>query len=283
MGAYQPNHLLSTNQMKPTGQVFSFRISLWLEHLRIITNPFMFPESEECIRMINAKADELWGLYSAQVYPRDHDLPGHLLSYPISIGTNGEVTNLAGAELFPDTNAKYRGCFGCCNKPPLIVAVDEPSKGLRIQGRLVKKPSVSDDFWSTSTCEMDNSTMQSQRSVSSISFTNNTAASASSSNPNEFVNNGEFIVCCGVVYLKEMLSNDVSSWLGLNLWLQTRQQWLANGSSSQTKAKVREPTISWNATYESLLGMNKRFSRPIPLPEMVDFLVDVWEQEGLYD
>ncbi|KAL0686005.1 hypothetical protein Bca4012_052853 [Brassica carinata] len=176
MGAYQPNHLITTNQMKPTGQVFSFRISLWLEHLRVITNPFMFPESEECIRMVNAKADVLWGLYSAQVYPRDHDLPGHLLSYPISIGTNGEVTNLAGAELFPDTNAK--------------VFVDEPSKGLRIQGRLVKKPSVSDDFWSTSTCEMDNnSTMQSQRSVSSISFTNNTATSASSSNPNEFANN----------------------------------------------------------------------------------------------
>ncbi|XP_033140487.1 uncharacterized protein LOC103854758 isoform X3 [Brassica rapa] len=162
------------------------------------------------------------------------------------------------------------GCFGCCNKPPLIVAVDEPSKGLRIQGRLVKKPSVSDDFWSTSTCEMDNnSTMQSQRSVSSISFTNNTATSASSSNPNEFANN-------------EMLSLMFPPGLGLSLWLQTRQQWLASGSS-QTKAKVREPTISWNATYESLLGMNKRFSRPIPLPEMVDFLVDVWEQEGLYD
>ncbi|CAH2044410.1 unnamed protein product, partial [Thlaspi arvense] len=153
---------------------------------------------------------------------------------------------------------QYRGCFGCCNKPPLIVAVDEPSKGLRIQGRLVKKPSVSDDFWSTSTCEMDNSTMQSQRSMSSISFTNNTATSASTSNPTEFVNNG------------------------LNLWNQTRQQWLANGTP-QSKAKLREPTISWNATYESLLGMNKRFSRPIPLPEMVDFLVDVWEQEGLYD
>ncbi|ESQ32073.1 hypothetical protein EUTSA_v10003665mg [Eutrema salsugineum] len=110
MGAYQPNHLLSTNQlMRPTGQVFSFRISLWLEHLRIITNVFQFPESEECIRMVNAKADELWGLYSAQEYPRDDDLPGHLLSYPISIGSNGEVTSLAGAELFPDTNAKVLG------------------------------------------------------------------------------------------------------------------------------------------------------------------------------
>lgn len=109
MGAYQPNHLLSTNQMRPIGHVFRFRISLWLEHLRITTNTFQCPESEECIRMVNAKADELWGLYAAQEYPRDHDLPGHLLSYPISISSSGEVTNLAGTEFFPDTNAKVLG------------------------------------------------------------------------------------------------------------------------------------------------------------------------------
>nr|GEX18323.1 mitotic spindle assembly checkpoint protein MAD2B-like isoform X1 [Tanacetum cinerariifolium] len=41
--------------------------------------------------------------------------------------------------------------------------------------------------------------------------------------------------------------------------------------------------LSWNATYDNLLGTNKPFSRPIPLPEMVNFLVDIWEQEGLYD
>lgn len=65
---------------------------------------------------------------------------------------------------------------------------------------------------------------------------------------------------------------------------------------------------SWNAAYESLLGSNKPFAQPIPLhvrsnafhltiimqwhtastlivelQEMVDFLVDIWEQEGLYD
>uniref|UniRef100_A0A453EBK8 Gag1-like clamp domain-containing protein n=1 Tax=Aegilops tauschii subsp. strangulata TaxID=200361 RepID=A0A453EBK8_AEGTS len=40
---------------------------------------------------------------------------------------------------------------------------------------------------------------------------------------------------------------------------------------------------SWNAAYESLLGSNKPFPQPIPLHEMVDFLVDIWEQEGLYD
>ncbi|CAN8265138.1 unnamed protein product [Cochlearia groenlandica] len=152
------------------------------------------------------------------------------------------------------------GCFGCCDKPPFIVAVDEPSKGLKIQGRLVNKPIVSDGFWSTSTCEMDNnSTMQSQRSMSSsISFTTNNNNTASTSNTTEFINHG------------------------LNHWNQTRQQWLSSGTF-QTKSKPKEPTISLNATYESLLGMNKRFCRPIPLPEMVDFLVDVWEQEGLYD
>ncbi|XP_010541603.1 PREDICTED: phospholipase D alpha 3 [Tarenaya hassleriana] len=109
MGAFQPHHLLSTNQMRPTGQIFSFRISLWLEHLRITKNAFQYPESEECIRMVNAKADELWGLYSAEEYPLDRDLPGHLLSYPITIGDNGEVTILPGTEFFPDTKAKVLG------------------------------------------------------------------------------------------------------------------------------------------------------------------------------
>jgi len=42
--------------------------------------------------------------------------------------------------------------------------------------------------------------------------------------------------------------------------------------------------LNWNtATYDSLLGSNKLFPQPIPLTEMVDFLVDIWEQEGLYD
>ncbi|KAF2303843.1 hypothetical protein GH714_023805 [Hevea brasiliensis] len=65
----------------------------------------------------------------------------------------------------------------------------------------------------------------------------------------------------------------------LLLWMQTRQQWLANKRSPSRK-QVREPAISWNATYDSLLGINKPFPRPVPLGEMVDFLVDVWEQEG---
>uniref|UniRef100_A0A5B7BRX3 Gag1-like clamp domain-containing protein n=1 Tax=Davidia involucrata TaxID=16924 RepID=A0A5B7BRX3_DAVIN len=155
-----------------------------------------------------------------------------------------------------------RGCLGCYTKPPLIVAVDEPSKGLRIQGRSVEKTSITEDFWSTSTCEMDNSAVQSQRSISSISTSNQTldsqSCAGSTSNPTEFVNHG------------------------LLLWNQTRQQWVGN-KKSQTHTQVREPRLSWNATYESLLGTSKAFPQPTPLPEMVDFLVDIWEQEGLYD
>ncbi|XP_077229278.1 uncharacterized protein LOC143862156 isoform X2 [Tasmannia lanceolata] len=158
-----------------------------------------------------------------------------------------------------------RGCLGCCTKSTPIIAVDEPSKGLRIQGRSVKKTSKSEDFWSSSTYEMDNSGVHSQRSVSSISTSNQTldpqSGVASTSNPTEFVNHGKCLL----------------------LWNQTRQQWIGNKRSENLPQEVREPKLSWNATYESLLGTNKPFHQPIPLSEMVDFLVDIWEQEGMYD
>eukprot|EP00262_Sarcandra_glabra_P018493 TRINITY_DN665_c0_g1_i1.p1 TRINITY_DN665_c0_g1~~TRINITY_DN665_c0_g1_i1.p1 ORF type:complete len:175 (-),score=28.45 TRINITY_DN665_c0_g1_i1:150-674(-) len=155
------------------------------------------------------------------------------------------------------------GCLGCCSKATPIIAVDEPSKGLKIQGRTVKKADISEDFWSTSTYEMDNSGVQSQRSGSSISTSTQTldphSGSGSTSNPPEFVNHGPL------------------------LWNQTRQQWIGNKRSENRVQQVREPRLSWNATYENLLGTNKPFPRPISLAEMVDFLVDIWEQEGMYD
>ncbi|KAF9662135.1 hypothetical protein SADUNF_Sadunf18G0021700 [Salix dunnii] len=169
-----------------------------------------------------------------------------------------------------------RGCFGCCAKPPTIIAIDASSKGLRAKKQVVKKSSKSDDFWSTSACDMENSAMHSQGSLSSISTLNqqldpyNNAGSTSSSS--EFVNRGKF----NIPITEAVLT------VGLLLWNQTRQQWLGN-KKTQNRKQVREPTISWNATYESLLGSNKPFARPVPLAEMVDFLVDVWEQEGLYD
>lgn len=154
------------------------------------------------------------------------------------------------------------GCLGCCKKTPGVIAMDEASTGLRTQDETVTKVDRSEDFWSSSTFELDHSAAQSQRSISSIGTSNNLSdpqsSGGSQSGPPEFVNHG-FL-----------------------LWNQIRQQWVGN-KRSESLAEIQEPRISSNATYDNLLGNNKPFPQPIPLREMIDFLVDIWEQDGLYD
>ncbi|GER35350.1 A-kinase anchor protein 10, partial [Striga asiatica] len=172
---------------------------------------------------------------------------------------NNRTSSNSWCTVTPDQQIKRRinldlnlGCLGCCSKPPLVISVDEPSKRLKFQGQRVKKRSLTEDFWSHTSGDMDNRSFPSHRSISSISTSNQTIDSQSNadgpSNPSEF----------------------------------TRQQWIGVKGSQKNK-QTREPKLSWNATYENLLGTNKSFPQPIPLAEMVDFLVDVWEQEGLYD
>ncbi|KAL9244682.1 hypothetical protein vseg_018435 [Gypsophila vaccaria] len=96
-------------------------------------------------------------------------------------------------------------------------------------------------------------------SINTSIQTVDTPAGSSSNPPSEFVNHG------------------------LNLWNQTRHRWVGSKKQTSKGEQVRDPKISWNTTYESLLGSNKPFSKPVPLAEMVDFLVDVWEQDGMYD
>ncbi|KAK8608552.1 hypothetical protein V6N13_023973 [Hibiscus sabdariffa] len=153
--------------------------------------------------------------------------------------------------------------WGCYERPTFNPLVNESSKGLKVQGQTGKKASISENFWTTSTCDMDNSAAQSQGSISSISTSNQTldpnGSVAAANAPAEFVNHG------------------------LLLWNQIRQHWVGNRKSENRKREVRKPKVDWNATYDSLLGSNKPFTQPIPLAEMIDFLVDVWEQDGLYD
>ena len=79
MGAYQTFHL-STRQ--PTrGQIH--------EHLGMLDNSFLHPESVECVQRVNQIDKKYWDLYSSKTL--DHDLPGHLLSYPIHITEKGEI------------------------------------------------------------------------------------------------------------------------------------------------------------------------------------------------
>ncbi|KAK7311874.1 hypothetical protein RJT34_10315 [Clitoria ternatea] len=156
------------------------------------------------------------------------------------------------------------GCFGCFPKPSGILSMDEASKGQQTQGQAMNKDNRSEDFWSSSALEVDQSALQSQRSLSSI--VTPTHASDPQSSAGIQIDSPEFV-------------NH-----GLLLWNQTRQQWVGNRRAGNKKhVSLGEPRISWNATYESLLGTSKPFPQPIPLGEMVDFLVDIWDLEGLYD
>lgn len=142
--------------------------------------------------------------------------------------------------------------------------MDEGCKGERIECQTVTKDDDgSSDFWSSSTYEKDHSEARSRRSISSSGMTMNPSSdhqssSSSKTSPPEFVNQG------------------------LIVWNQIRHQWGGN-KRSESQTIVREPRISSDATYEDLLGNNKPFPQPIPLREMIYFLVDIWEQEGLYD
>ncbi|GAB2228185.1 hypothetical protein Droror1_Dr00010015 [Drosera rotundifolia] len=155
------------------------------------------------------------------------------------------------------------GCLAHGSKHEPIDSSDEQPKELVTQGRTKKVPAVSADFWTSSVYDMDNSAGQSQGSMSSISTTiqahDPLAGVGAGSASSEFVNHG------------------------LILWNQTRQRWVGDKKPSNRGLQMQEPKLSWNATYDSLLGSNKPFPQPIPLAEMVDFLVDIWEQEGMYD
>ncbi|XP_060205144.1 uncharacterized protein LOC132632991 isoform X2 [Lycium barbarum] len=121
---------------------------------------------------------------------------------------------------------------------------------------------ILEDFWTASTCGMDKSIGKSQvinSSVSRSTPTNDGHVTANPINPAEFGNHG------------------------LHLWNQIRQQWIGHKKHVNQPQQLHEPKLNWNATYDSLFGSNKPLPKPIPLAEMVDFLMDFWELEGLYD
>ncbi|KAJ8774836.1 hypothetical protein K2173_017282 [Erythroxylum novogranatense] len=105
MGAYQPFHLAARQPAR--GQVHGFRMALWYEHLGMLDDTFVSPESEECVRKVNQIADKYWDLFSSETL--EHDIPGHLLRYPIAVTNKGVVTELPGTQFIPDTKARVLG------------------------------------------------------------------------------------------------------------------------------------------------------------------------------
>lgn len=117
MGAYQPHHITSHRNEPARGQVHGFRMSLWYEHLGMLDNVFLEPESVECVRKVNQTALKNWDLYTSETL--EHDLPGHLLRYPVGITEEGEVVELPGWEYFPDTKARVVG-VKADSLPPIL-------------------------------------------------------------------------------------------------------------------------------------------------------------------
>ncbi|BFI07992.1 phospholipase D1/2 [Marchantia polymorpha subsp. ruderalis] len=116
-GAYQPFHIAGMPDL-PHGEVHGFRMALWYEHMRRIDNVFLRPESLECIQHVNAMGDKFWNQY-AQDEPCD--IEGHLLTYPVTVGQNGEVTAFHDAPYFPDTNAFVVGTLNGLTRLPSTV------------------------------------------------------------------------------------------------------------------------------------------------------------------
>lgn len=88
---------------------------------------------------------------------------------------------------------------------------------------------------------------------------------------------------------KKVSSSFVNS--GLARWEQAREQWLAHKSDTDSTGKAAVPldvdeiidvlfSPRWrNAGEED--GPPRRFPQNVPLTQMVDVLVDLWEAEGL--
>ncbi|KAH7316216.1 hypothetical protein KP509_21G083200 [Ceratopteris richardii] len=106
MGAFQPAHTMVTEPPSPRADVHGFRMSLWYEHLGRLDNAFLEPWSIECIRKVNAIADDLWDQFVAD---EPVDLPGHLLAFPVAVSNEGFVTEIPGRKYFPDTKALILG------------------------------------------------------------------------------------------------------------------------------------------------------------------------------
>ncbi|KAK2993387.1 hypothetical protein RJ640_000709, partial [Escallonia rubra] len=122
------------------------------------------------------------------------------------------------------------GCLGCDTNHKLITSVNEPLKGQKLQTRTVSKPSISEDFWTTSTCDMENSAAQSRGSISSINTFNRALdahGTGSGNIPSEFVNHGKLLLLHR----------------SLLLWNQSRQHWIRNKRSENRAQQLCEPKL----------------------------------------
>ncbi|CAE6144450.1 unnamed protein product [Arabidopsis arenosa] len=108
MGAYQPQHTWARRQSGPRGQIYGYRMSLWAEHMALLDDCFVEPESLECVRKVRTMAEENWKQFRSEEVS---EMSGHLMKYPVEVDRKGKVRPLPGSQEFPDVGGNIVGSF----------------------------------------------------------------------------------------------------------------------------------------------------------------------------
>ena len=95
VGCWQPRHPAAN----PTGDVHTFRQSLWAEHFNGTDPAFEHPGTIDCVFRVKQLLYENWKAY---VSDDDVTTPGHALAYPLNVMQDGSLENLEGVDEFPD-------------------------------------------------------------------------------------------------------------------------------------------------------------------------------------
>ncbi|XP_074294927.1 phospholipase D alpha 4 [Silene latifolia] len=105
IGCYQ--NKTSDESGQKNGGIYAYRMSLWYEHTGRAEKEFEEPHSLECVASIRSIGEQMWKIYSGDEIVDMND--AHLVSYPVTVGDDGCLEDLAGCSNFPDTQALIKG------------------------------------------------------------------------------------------------------------------------------------------------------------------------------
>ena len=88
IGCWQPHYLPHDAR----GDVYHFRMSLWLEHFNKYDPVFESPGSLECLKKVKELSKTNWDAYTAE--EDGTETPSHMLPYPFTVKNNGSLVML---------------------------------------------------------------------------------------------------------------------------------------------------------------------------------------------
>ncbi|XP_076067963.1 uncharacterized protein LOC143040639 isoform X2 [Oratosquilla oratoria] len=107
IGAYQPKYTKEEcSEEDMAGDVRSFRLALWAEHVGKHQEEHLKPTSAECMAALRQNGEETFEHFVSE--DPEH-IESHLMAYPVRVTADGHVKVRDEMETFPDTNAPILG------------------------------------------------------------------------------------------------------------------------------------------------------------------------------